>query len=212
MRLLAEDPPLVTLLAEQFRPEGFVGVGEEFEVEGVPVPLGGAVRVAYSASHAYGLGRAFLVYRVVAANTATSADGAPRPTDELWQRLPLSETPAAGTFDLRRGTFADSRPGDQIQFHAVESTDANLKPGRLDGGGRFDFQTRGLPGVQAGATLEYFVEVTNRNPNHPLAGRSETRAKKIVTVGELMTWIDATLRQEDRIRRLADRQRGVFDK
>lgn len=213
---MAEDLPAVALLPEQFRPEVSSGIGEEFEVEGVPVPLGGAVRIAYSASHPYGLGRAFLVYRVVAGSPLAPADGsaadpAPRPGGERWQRLALAEAPSAGRFDPRRGAFADSRPNDSVQFHSAESDDPS-RPGRREGGGRFDFQTRGLPGVRPGDTLEFYVEVTNRNPDQPLAGRSETRAKKVVTVAELMSWIDATLRQEDRIRRLTERQRGVFDR
>ena len=54
------------LLPEQFLPEQFPGVGiaEDFEVEGVPIPLGGAIRIAYVATHPYGLGRAMLQYRV----------------------------------------------------------------------------------------------------------------------------------------------------
>jgi hypothetical protein len=85
------------------------------------------------------------------------------------------------------------------------------RPGRLDGGGRFDFQTRALNGVKVGDTIEYFVEVSNRDPSQSLFGRSDMRAKRIVTVAELVNWIDSTLRQEDRIRRLTERQRGVFD-
>jgi len=204
VRLVAEDSPTVALLPEQFRPDGLGGAGEEFEVEGVPVPLGGAVRIGYTATHPYGLGRAYLVYRVVAGTPLAPTDGSaadqlPRPDGERWRRLPLAEGPPTGARN------------EQVQFHAAESTDAS-RPGRTEGGGRFDFQTRGLDGVKIGDTIEYFVEVTNRNPNQPLAGRSETRAKKVVTVAELMSWIDATLRQEDRIRRLTERQRGVFDR
>ena len=34
--------------------------------------------------------------------------------------------------------------------------------------------------------------------------------KAVVTVPQLVQWIDSTLRQEDRIRQLELRQRGVF--
>jgi hypothetical protein len=197
--LVPEEPPVVTLLAEQFRPEGFTGSAEDFEVEGVPVPLGGAIKIGYTATHPYGLGKAVLVYRI---------------NEGEWRRLALQEVPeteATGPFDIRRGCFVNSQLSDQIQFHAVPSPKPAERPGRLDGGGRFDFQTRALPGLKVTDTIEYFVEVSNRHPTEPIAGRSETRSKRVVTVAELIGWIDATLRQEDRIRRLTDRQRGVFD-
>lgn len=200
VRLLPEEPPAVSLLPEQFKPEGFSGSAEDFEADGVPVPLGGAVRIGYTANHAFGLGHAALVYRI---------------NDGEWRRLGLTEaaaTETSGPFDPKRGCFQNSLPGDQVQFHASPSPDVLAYPGRLDGGGRFDFQTRSLPGIKVGDQLEFFVEVTNRDPDNPLAGRSETRAKRVVTVAELVEWIDAALRQEDRIRRLTDRQRGVFDK
>ncbi|MBX7103066.1 MAG: hypothetical protein K1X57_03245 [Gemmataceae bacterium] len=199
VRLVPEEPPTVALLIESFRPDGASGTAEDFEAEGVPVPLGGAVRIGYVCQHPYGLGRATLVYRV---------------NEGDWRRFSLTETTpteATGPLDLKRGCFQKSKPADQVQFSAVPSPDAARLPGRLEGGGRFDFQTRGLPGLKIGDTIEYFIEVSTRHPETPLAGRSETRAKKVVTVTELVEWIDATLRQEDRIRRLADRQRGVFE-
>lgn len=199
VRLVPEEPPAVSLLPELFRPEGVSGSTEDFEVEGVPVPLGGAVRIGYTATHLYGLGRATLVYRI---------------NEGEWRRLPLDEaagSESTGPFDPRRGSFVNSNVGDQVQFHAAPSADPMNRPGRLDGGGRFDFQTRALPGVKVGDTIEYFVEVSNRDPSQTLFGRSDMRAKRIVTVAELVNWIDSTLRQEDRIRRLTERQRGVFD-
>ncbi len=200
VRLLPEEPPTVTLLPEQFKPEGFTGSAEDFEADGVPVPLGGAIRIGYTSSHGYGLGHAALVYRI---------------NEGEWRRLGLTEataTEVTGPFDPKRGCFQNNSAGDQVQFHAVPSSNVNLYPGRTDGGGRFDFQTRSLPGIKVGDQLEFYVEVTNRNPEQPLAGHSETRAKRVVTITELVEWIDAALRQEDRIRRLSDRQRGVFDK
>lgn len=200
VRLLPDEPPTVMLLAEQFRPEGFSGSNEDFEADGVPVPLGGAIRIGYTAHHSFGLGHAALVFRI---------------NEGEWRRLGLMEAKATekdGGFDPKRGVFQNSKPGDQVQFHAVPSADVNVNSGRIDGGGRFDFQTRSLPGIKVGDQLEYYVEVTNRNPESPLAGRSETRAKRVVTVSELVEWIDAALRHEDRIRRLTDRQRGVLDK
>ncbi len=149
--------------------------------------------------HVVGLGKAVLVYRI---------------NEGEWRRLALQEVPeteTTGAFDIRRGCFVNSAVTDQVQFHAVPSPKPAERPGRLDGGGRFDFQTRALPGLKVNDTIEYFVEVSNRHPQEPVAGHSETRAKRVVTVSDLISWIDATLRQEDRIRRLTDRQKGVFD-
>lgn len=202
VKIVSEEPPTVALLPEQFLPDQFPGVGiaEDFEVEGVPIPQGGAIRVAYTASHPYGLGRATLMYRV---------------NEGPWQPFPLGETPETektGPFDPRRGCFANSRATDQVQFHAVPSREPERYLPRTDGGGRFDFQTRGLPDLKIGDRIEYYIEVTNRDPNSPQVGRSETRMKTIVTVPQLVQWIDATLRQEDRIRQLEQKQKGVFSK
>jgi hypothetical protein len=202
LRIVPEEAPQVALLPEQFLPEQLAligrGAAEDFEVEGVPIPLGGSIRIAYTASHPYGLGAAKLFYRI---------------NEGPWWPYPLAEVPATeatGPFDPRRGAFVQSRPGDQVQFHAASSPEPLRLPARLDGGGRFDFQTRGLPELKVGDHVEFFVEVTNREPVTPKAGRSEVRLKSVVTVPQLVQWIDATLRQEDRIRQLEQRQRGVF--
>jgi hypothetical protein len=202
IKIVSEEPPTVALLPEQFLPEQFPGVGiaEDFEVEGVPIPLGGAIRIAYTATHPYGLGRATLQYRV---------------NEGQWQPFPLAEAPETtqtGPFDPRRGAFVNIKPADQVQFHAVPSRDPERQLPRTDGGGRFDFQTRGLPDLKIGDRVEFFVEVANRDPNSPQVGRSETRLKTVVTVPQLVQWIDATLRQEDRIRQLEQKQRGVFQR
>jgi hypothetical protein len=202
LRIIPEEAPTVTLLPEHFLPDQLALVGggpsEDFEVEGVPIPLGGAIRVAFVANHPYGLGTARLYYRV---------------NDGAWWPYELADIPsseATGPFDARRGAFANSRPTDQVQFHAVPSADPFNVPGRLEGGGRFDFQTRALQDLKVGDQIEYYVEVTNREPGAPKGGRSEVRMKAVVTQLDLVKWIDATLRQEDRIRQLELRQRGVF--
>lgn len=216
IHLLAEEPPAISLLPEQFRPTGDTGpAAEDFGVDGVPVPLGSALRVGYAAHHPFGLGRAYFVYRVVPGvrhdgSVGTPASHSPRPSDGEWKRLPLSESVGAsesGPFDPRRGCFANSLAGDQVQFHAM--TDGGGIP-RADAGGRFDFQTRALKELNVGDQVEYFIEVTNADPEKPLVGRSEIRVKRIVTVADLVAWIDGVLRQEERIRRLAERQKSVF--
>jgi hypothetical protein len=197
VRILPEEAPHVVLLREQF-PAAAGSLTEDAEVEGIPVPLGGPIRIAYACAAPQGLGRAQLRYRV---------------NDGKWQTHVLSEVPAsekAGAFDVRQGVFATSGLRDQVEFHAVPSADPRLSPGRTEGGGRLDFQTRAIPDLKVGDRIEYFVEVFDRNPDSVQAGRSETRQKTIVTTQELLAWIDQTLHQEERIRKLEDRQRGVF--
>ncbi|MFO0809630.1 MAG: hypothetical protein U0746_13480 [Gemmataceae bacterium] len=204
IKIVEEDAPQVVLLPEQFAPEaaGMLAKldAEDFEVEGVPIPLGGSIRIAYGALHPYGLGAARLQYRI---------------NEGPWRPYTLQETPSTaetGPFDQRMGAFAKSKPGDQVQFHAIPSADPSRFPGRIEGGGRFDFQTRGLPELQVGDKIEFYVEVGNRQPGSPKFGHSEVRLKAIVSVPQLVQWIDTTLRQEDRIRQLETKQRGVFGK
>src|SRR5205085_4150251 len=187
LRIVPEEPPAVALLPEAFLPEqaalaGLRGVADDFEVEGVPIPLGGAIRIAYTATHPYGLGSAKLYYRI---------------NEGDWRPYTLAEaaaTEATGPLDAGRGAFANSRPGDQVQFHAAPSPDPERRLGRTVGGGRFDFLTRGLPELKVGDRVEYYVEASNRDPADPKAGRSEARSKAVVTVPQLVQWIDATLR------------------
>jgi hypothetical protein len=197
LRIVPEEAPAVTLSPEQFLPDqgGFLSrtAAEDFEVEGVPVPLGGGVRIGYTCSHPFGLGPATLYYRV---------------NEGPWWPFPLAEVPATdrtGPFDPRHGVFVNSRPGESVQYHAVPSGDPDRVLGRTEGGGRFDFQTRSLPDLKVGDRIEYYVAVANRDPAAPKVGRSEVRQKLVVTVPELVQWIDATLRQEDRIRQLEQR-------
>src|SRR5205807_1885776 len=71
--VMPERPPQVALLRERFQPPGefrLKGPDEDFEVDGMPVALDregrpGRIRVAYSASGPFGLGRAQLRYRVL---------------------------------------------------------------------------------------------------------------------------------------------------
>ena len=199
--VVPDEVPHVVLLPEQFPSEGEQGFVADAEVEGMPVPVGSRVRIAYYCMDLYGLREAWLVYRV---------------NEGPWRRLPLIEVRAAaeaGPFDLRRGAFQNSGFMEQIQFHAVPSADPALFPGRSEGGGRFDFQTRTIPGLKVGDKLELFIEVFDRNPQPDRPpGRSETRVKSIVTAEQFFQWVELTLEQERRIRQLEAKQRGVFDR
>ncbi|HEX7898266.1 MAG TPA: hypothetical protein VF950_10935 [Planctomycetota bacterium] len=211
VNIVAAEPPRVTLLPERFSLPGEEGLSEDSELDGAPIPLGSAVRIAYYASHAYGLDRARLSYRVIKAAQAF-AEAAPSTAD--WSRLPLGEvkeTAESGPFDVRKGVFKNSGFRDQAEFHPLPTPDPMRVPGRLEGGGCFDFQTRAIPGLAAGDQVEFHIEVFARDPD--LAGdpgRSETRLKAFVTQPQFVDWVLQTLRHESRIRQLETRQRGVF--
>ena len=53
----------------------------------------------------------------------------------------------------------------------------------------------------------------NRNPDRAgaVVGRSETRVKTVVTAREFRRWAFETLQEENRLRQLESRQRGVFE-
>src|SRR5208283_1380719 len=90
-----------------------------------------------------------------------------RVNEGSWRPLPLREVPFSektGAFDPRTGAFAKSGPMDQVAFHAIPSPDLDRFMGRLEGGGRFDFQTKAIPGLKTGDRLEFFLEVYDQNP------------------------------------------------
>lgn len=223
LRAVPEEPPQVTLLPEQFLPETGLRLGptEDFEVDGMPLPPGGRIRVAYTASGPYGLGRAELHYRVLRKAEGSSESGMEEIITD-WKKLPLIEVAAtekSGPFDLRHGVFVHSKDDEQIQFHAVPSPDPDRILGRTAGGGRFDFETRGIPDgkggvleLRPGDQIELYVQVyADKDPksNRPFA-RSESRKKTVVSIVDFARWIDETLQEERRIRQLESKQRGVF--
>jgi hypothetical protein len=209
--IVPSEPPRVTLLPERFVLPGEEGLSEDSELDGAPIPLGSAVRIAYYASHPYGVERARLAYRVIKAAQAF-AEAAPSTAD--WKLLPLGEvkeTAESGPFDVRKGVFKNSGFRDQVEFHPLPTPDPMRVPGRLEAGGCFDFQTRAIPGLAAGDQVEFHVEVFARDP--ALAGepgRSEARLKAFVTQPQFVDWVLQTLRHESRIRQLETRQRSVF--
>jgi hypothetical protein len=208
--IVTEEPPRVVLLPERFTMPGETLLTDDAEVEGMPIPLGSAIRIAYYCGHPYGLDRARLGYRVIKGNKSSEEVGPETP----WLILPLGEvrgTAEVGPFDLRRGLFEKTGFRDQVEFHPLPSADPEHVHGRVEGGGCFDFQTKPLPGLQVGDQIELRIEVFARNP--ALAGspgRSETRVKVFVTQPQFMDWVLQTLKHESRIRQLESRQRGVF--
>ncbi len=124
IRSAPPDPSQVALLPEQFRYSSDKGSGGDYEVEGMPVPLGRKVRIGYTAAAPNGLSRAWLGFRVLPANR--TAEGQV-PDDEIpWIRHALAEiaaSPATGSIDLQRGLFENSGEDDQVEFHAIPSSD-----------------------------------------------------------------------------------------
>jgi hypothetical protein len=208
IQIAADDPPVVRLLPERYAEPGSMASDEDI-VEGLPVPIGGQIPIAFTCRSPQGVGRAFLRYRV--------NDRGP------WVPLPLKvidADPKWGPFDPNRGTFAMAEYGQQVEFHPVPSPDRDTLPDYLSGGGRFDFQTAELTKVtedgklaklEVGDRVEFYVEVYDRNPapNRP-PGRSESRLKEILTPAEVLSRLDQTRQAEGKIRDLEKKQRDVF--
>jgi hypothetical protein len=226
--IVPERPPQVALLRERFLPAKafrLKGPEEDFEVDGMPAALDaegrpGPIRVAYTASGPFGLGRAQLRFRVLK-KVEGSQEEAP-PGEEHWYTLPLIEKSKSdkGPFDLGRGVFQDSEDDEEVPFHAATPENPEVLPRTL-GGGRFEFKTSDLLDakgqrirLRAGDQIEFFIEVFNRNPDgsEAVAGRSETRIKTFVPADEFVRWALDTLQEESRLRQLEARQRGVFDR
>jgi hypothetical protein len=213
VRQVPEEPPQVTLLKDYFGPEA------DSDVEGIPVPLGKAIRVPYAAFGPYGLGQARILYRVVKKQESGNEAVEPGP----WTVLPLPEVTGRqelGRFDPKRGVFENSQEFDPVPFHAVPSDHPQLL-GRQIGGGRYFLQTAGLKDAKGqdltlhkGDQVEYCVEVfadKNENSGRPSA-RSETRVTTVVDATEWRNWLKAVLREEEQLRKLDAEQRGLFGK
>jgi hypothetical protein len=217
IRSVPLDPPQVALLPELFRYRDDRGSPEDYEVEGMPVPLGRKIRIGYYSTAPYGLSRAQLCYRVL----PSQMEGEQVPEEDLpWIRHPLTRVtagPATGPFDLQRGLFVASGEDDQVEFHTVPSADPDRVSG-IEGGGRLDFQTRGIPDAKGGLLdlkvgdrIEYCVEVFDRipDPDRP-PSRSEVRMKTVVSVADWLAWKREKERQEERLNQLEAKQRAVF--
>ncbi len=210
--IVPDEPPRVALLPERFPEPGPPGSSDEPDLEGMPIPLGGDIRVAYYCSHPYGLDRARMAWRLIKGGRISEESAAP--AGDGWNYFPLGEvraTPEAGPFDVRQGVFQNTGFRDQVEFYPLPSPDPERILGRTEGGGRFDFKTSPLAGVEIGDQIEYCVEVFARNPAlEKFPGRSETRVKTFVTAGQLREWINQTLSHQERLRRLEALQRTVF--
>jgi hypothetical protein len=204
-----DDPPRVNLLAEVLKDPKAAGPLDDYEVNGMPLVLGGQVQIGYSARSALGLSRAFVMYRV---NDA-----------ENWTPLPLRLTVAdltkLGNFIPELGVFENSGEEGQVEFYPFPSANIEETPPGLEAGGRYNFQTAALKKMlngketklEVGDRVEFHVAVYDRNPDpNRTPGRSESRIKAVVTQAFLSDWLAQRDQSRERLKQLEDRQRGVF--
>jgi hypothetical protein len=206
----------VTLLPPSFPDPSRAVVLDEDVLEGMPVPPGGAIPIAYTAHGKYGLGQARLLYRFP--KKVVSGE---MPAEEApWEILDLNEVlggDKTGPFVPQLGRFAKTTA--QVPFHAMPSPDPEHILGRTQGGGRWFFQTeklfvRGQPvTLKPGDQVEFCVEVFAGRPGDGRpSGRSEPRVVSVVSWDEWDRWCQELRNEEERLRKLDQAQRGVFDK
>ena len=217
-----EKEPVVEWLPEQFS-----WAGSDFSFEGVPLPVGERIPIAYKCNHPYGLGWAHLKYRV----QKKPESGNDPPSNEKFIAVPLHELTEkqlanCGDFDPTRGFFP-RRPKMQVPFFAVPAeipSHPSRMPelGRIKGGGRIDFATgefdpkeKGppLPTPQIGDVIEYYIEVSPEpapgNNSRPV-GKTPSRFKNVVEKKELLPFMLELIREESVIRGLRKHQEDVL--
>ena len=102
----------------------------------------------------------------------------------------------------------------------MPSPDPDKLLGRTLAGGRFDFETKGIPDGQGGLVslrvgdhLEFCVEVfADKEPGSKRpSARSEIRTRPILSEDEFGRWFVDALQEERRLKDLDAKQRGVFE-
>jgi hypothetical protein len=202
-----DEPPQVVLLPEYFYGESMTSNLEDTEFDGIPVPLGEPIRIAYKTRTPLALERAVLRYRILKPMANVEPNNPP------WETLPLTEvlrTEQAGDFDLARGCFQNSPASAQIGFHAIASDNPERTRGRQEGGGRFDWETRGLPELKEGDRVEFYIEVYDRKPGKP-PGSSEVRLKEVLDYKKVLAWVKQKRDETARLKQLEAKQTGLFD-
>jgi hypothetical protein len=208
IQLAPDDPPSVTLLPERYSEPGSRPTDDDI-IEGLPIPLGGQIPVAYVCSSNQGVSRARFKYRV---------------NDGPWYFLelpPVEATPQTGPFDPTRGCFVNSKVTDQVRFHSAPSPDPFTEPNGLTGGGRFDFKTAELrvaktpngpeTKIEIGDRIEYYVEVYDKNPKPGRPpGESKIAMKEVLSAADVLQRLDQTRIAEEKIRSLEKNQQEVF--
>jgi hypothetical protein len=197
------DPPEVGLLPETLARKDATEMTEEDEIEGIPILLGQRVPLAYECKAVYGLHHAQLRYRVIPRSASREDEDEPRDNDFL--PLPLGAT---------RGT---NKPGKKAleEFFARPSDDPDKLDG-TEGGGRYDFDSAGIPDgkggllrLQEGDRIQFYVEVFGRADPDGAPGRSAIREKEVVNQKDFWAWVEKKDDHKERIRQLEEKQRGV---
>jgi hypothetical protein len=138
-------------------------------LEGMPIPQGGFVRIAYTATGSADLTGAALLYRV---------------NGKDWQRRPLKmqagEGKGQGAFNWRTGGFEGS--SDPVEFYVPTAN-------RQVCGGCFDLEARTL-GLKTGDTLDFSIEITDSSKR---VVQSAIRHKEVVSPDEFQRWVLARL-------------------
>lgn len=208
INLAPNEPPRVNLLQETLKGPQDDGPLDDYEVNGMPLGVGGQVQVAYAARSPLGLSRARVMYRV---------------NEGPWTPLPLKQVNAdpavVGRFLPELALFEKSGFSDSVEFFPIPAADPASEPDGLEAGGRYNFQTAaltkttpsGVAKLEVGDRVEFYVEAFDRNPAPGrLPGRSESRIKTVVTQAQLQAWLDQHDQSRDKLRQIEERQRGVF--
>ncbi len=215
LRLVPEPPPTVGLLKVTFGLGGDLGL----DLEGLPVPLGEKIRIPYRCDGPYGLSRARILYRVLKKHES----GKEPEEEEEWSKLEMPEfkfRPDLGPFNLERGIFQGTKYNESVSFFAMPSPE----PGRMVGGGRYFLETKDgalldsksrPQKLKSGDQIEYCVEVfaAEREPKASIpSARSETRVSTMMSVFEFATWLSQLREEDERVRQLESRQKGIFER
>jgi hypothetical protein len=197
--------PQVVLLPETMWRPGDPGTPEEREIEGIPVLRGERFRLDYRCAARYGLSHARLRYRVILRTSSSAESDSPPVTEEEFQhKFP---------FKLDLGAPPGSTARASAEFATLPGRDPDRLGGTI-GGGRYDFQTRGIPDgkggllqLRAGDRIQFYVEVFGKDEPDRRAGRSVVREKEVVNLKEFQAWLERKEDLKDRTRQLEQRQR-----
>lgn len=225
IKITQPELPYVRLLPERFTLPGEVSTAEDFFLGNLPLPIGKPIRVEY-----------YFRSNIGAREKFQDANGVQYPAyfvyrinDEPETRLPLNEvpeTPESGPYDIMNARFANLEYQRNVLKNRIEFTASSARepgaPSRLEGGGRFDFETANLrkkgpngelQELEIGDHITFSVQVYDRDPaagRRP--GESNFGVKDIRSAAEVLEAIQRTLQTEQQIQGLQTRQQGVFGK